>query len=118
VRWAVRTIFESYTGWFQRRSSAELYAVDPGAAAADLAELAGPEAVALRARKRLEAGEPAVAIQLAEAVLARDGAHRGAARVLVDAHEALLAAGGDANFWESGWLRHQIARWSPVAGAR
>src|SRR5215470_937443 len=95
VRWAVRTIFEAYTGWFQRRSSAELYAVDPGAAAADLAELAGPEAAVERAQKRLLAGDPAVAIQLAEAVLARDERHRGAARVLVDAHEALLAAGGD-----------------------
>jgi len=118
VRWAVRTIWESYTGWFQRRSSSELYGVDPGAAAADLAELAGAAAVVERARKRLEAGEPVVAIQLAEAVLARDAKHRAAARVLVDAHEALLAAGGDANFWESGWLRHQLARWRPVADAR
>ena len=116
VRWAARTIFESYTGWFQRRSSSELYAVDPGAGAADLAELAGAEAALERARKRLAGGESVVAIQLAEAVLANDAAHAGAARVLVDAHEALLAAGGDANFWESGWLRHQIAHWSPVAG--
>jgi len=118
VRWAARTIFESYTGWFQRRSSAELYGADPQVAVSDLAELAGAEAVVERARKRLEAGEPAVAIQLAEAVIARDATHAAAARVLVDAHEALLAAGGDANFWESGWLRHQIARWSPVAGPR
>jgi hypothetical protein len=36
--------------------------------------------------------------------------------VLVDAHRALLAGGGDRNFWEGGWLRHQIERWSAVAG--
>src|SRR5262245_60259382 len=115
VRWAVRTIFEAYTGWFQRRSSSELYAVDPGAAAADLAEIAGAAAALERARKRLAAGDAPVAIQLAEAVLARDERNRDAARVLVDAHEALLAAGGDANFWEGGWLQHQLARWREVA---
>jgi hypothetical protein len=35
--------------------------------------------------------------------------------VLVDAHRALLAAGGDAKFWESGWLHHQLERWRRVA---
>jgi len=117
VSWAVRTIFEAYTGWFQRRGTAELYARDPQQALVELVELAGAEAVTERARARLAGGEPVAAIQLAEAVLAREACDRGAARVLVDAHRALLSAGGDANFWEGGWLRHQIARWSAVADA-
>src|SRR5207247_3766583 len=40
VSWAVRTIFEAYTGWFQRRATSELYADAPDAASADLVELA------------------------------------------------------------------------------
>jgi glyoxylase-like metal-dependent hydrolase (beta-lactamase superfamily II) len=115
VSWAVRTIFEAYTGWFQRRSTSELYAADPLAASAELVELAGAAAVVERARARLAGGDALAALQLAEAVLARDPRQRDAARVLVDAHRALLAAGGELNFWEGGWLRHQIGRWDAVA---
>jgi glyoxylase-like metal-dependent hydrolase (beta-lactamase superfamily II) len=116
VSWAVRTIWESYTGWFQRRSTTELYSADPLDAFAELVELASVEKVLERARARLSAGEPVAAIHLAEAVLHRDASQRGAARVLVAAHQALLEAGGDRNFWESGWLRHEIERWRSLAG--
>ncbi|TMA31605.1 MAG: hypothetical protein E6J87_15305 [Deltaproteobacteria bacterium] len=115
VSWAVRTIFESYTGWFQRRATSELYADAPDAASADLVELAGAKVVLDRARGRLAAGDPLRALRLAEAVAAAEPASRDAASLLVDVHEALLAAGGDVNFWESGWLHHQIARWRAVA---
>jgi len=115
VSWAVRTIFESYTGWFQRRATSELYAHAPDAASADLVELAGAKVVLDRARGRLAAGDPLRALRLAEAVAAAEPASREAASLLVDVHEALLAAGGDVNFWESGWLHHQIARWRAVA---
>lgn len=116
VGWAVRTIWESYTGWFQRRSTAELYSADPLDAFGELVDLASPEKVVETARARLAQGDAVAAIQLAEAVLHRRAAHRGAARVLLEAHRALLAAGGDANFWEGGWLRHQIERWRGPAG--
>jgi hypothetical protein len=33
---------------------------------------------------------------------------------MIDAHQALLDAGGDVSFWESGWLRHQMDRWRIV----
>ena len=115
VSWAVRTIFESYTGWFQRRATSELYASAPDAASADLVERAGAKVVLDRARGRLAAGDPLRALRLAEAVAAAEPASRDAASLLVDVHEALLAAGGDVNFWESGWLHHQIARWRAVA---
>ncbi|HKA14371.1 MAG TPA: alkyl sulfatase dimerization domain-containing protein [Myxococcota bacterium] len=115
VSWAVRTIFESYTGWFQRRATSELYSDAPEVALADLVDLAGAKVVLDRARGRLAAGEALRALQLAEAVAAADPASREAAQLLVEAHEALLAAGGDANFWESGWLNHQISRWRAVA---
>jgi glyoxylase-like metal-dependent hydrolase (beta-lactamase superfamily II) len=115
VSWAVRTIFEAYTGWFQRRHTSELYADDPDAALADLVELSGAKVVLDRARGRLAAGELGLALRLAEAVAAAEPGSRDAAALLVEIHEALLRAGGDVNFWESGWLQHQIARWRALA---
>lgn len=106
VSWAARTIFESYTGWFQRRSSAELYGTDPADATAVLAEQLGPQAVLVLARQRLQDGDHATAIRLAEAVQEADAS---AHDVLISAHEELLEV-GDESFWESGWLRHEIAR--------
>ena len=112
VSWAVRTISESYTGWFQRRSTTELYPVHHGAAFSELVALAGARTVVERARQVLEAGHAALAIHLAEAVLAHDQANDAAMSVMIDAHRALLDEGGDVNFWESGWLRDQLERWS------
>ncbi len=117
VSWAVRTIFEAYTGWFQRRATSELYAAAPEAALADLAGLAGVKAVIDHARGRLAAGDPLRALGLAEAAAAAAPTDREVAQLVVDVHEALLAAGGEVNFWESGWLHHQIARWRAVASA-
>ena len=114
IEWAARTIFESYTGWFQRRSTADLYAADPAEAAAALAGLLEPEPVVALARERLAAGDAATAIRIAEAVLA-NGEHRGATELMLAAHEALLET-GDESFWESGWLRHEIARWRAALG--
>ena len=111
VEWGARTIFEAYTGWFQRRSTADLYGADPNEAAAELASLAGANTVLARARSRLEDGDVPTAIRLAEAVLAAERDHRGAAELLADAHDALLAAGGDVSFWENGWLAHEAERW-------
>jgi alkyl sulfatase BDS1-like metallo-beta-lactamase superfamily hydrolase len=115
VSWAVRTIFEAYTGWFQRRATSELYAAPPETGLADLAALAGVKAVIDHARGRLAAGEPLRALALAEAAAAAGPADRDVAQLVVDVHEALLAAGGEVNFWESGWLHHQIAHWRKVA---
>jgi alkyl sulfatase BDS1-like metallo-beta-lactamase superfamily hydrolase len=115
VAWGARTIFEAYTGWFQRRSTAELYAADPAEATAALAARLDPDDVVALARERLDGGEAATAIRLAEAVLAGHDDHRGAKELMLAAHEALLET-GDESFWESGWLRHQIARWRAALG--
>jgi alkyl sulfatase BDS1-like metallo-beta-lactamase superfamily hydrolase len=109
VAWSVRAIFETYAGWFQHRSTTELYALPPSGVHADLVELAGgPDALAERARAKLEAGAPVEAIALAEVALSADPAHPGALRASLRAHERLEAA--SANFWETSWLRRQIAR--------
>lgn len=105
VAWDVRAIWENYSGWFHQQSTTELYPVGFDAVAADVVELAGAEALVDRARAHLEAGRPLHAIHLAELV-AHD--HPGARGVLREAHDKLLAE--STNFWESAWLRHQIAR--------
>jgi glyoxylase-like metal-dependent hydrolase (beta-lactamase superfamily II) len=107
VPWAVRTIWESYVGWFRLQSSTELYPVDPREAVADLAELLGHEAVVARAREKLDAGDPVLALLLAEAV--------GDASVEREAQEALLEQDGD-NFWLGGWLRDRITGSEPDRG--
>ena len=105
VAWDVRAIWENYSGWFHHESTTELYPVGFDTVAADVVELAGAEALVDRARQHLDAARPLQAIHLAELV-ASD--HAGARAVLRDAHEKLLA--DSANFWESAWLRNQIAR--------
>lgn len=105
VAWDVRAIWENYSGWFHHESTTELYPVGFDAVAADIVELAGADALVDRARGHLGAGRPLQAIHLAELV---GSDHAGARALLRDAHEELLA--GSTNFWESAWLRHQIAR--------
>lgn len=105
VAWDVRAIWENYSGWFHHRSTTELYPVGPDAVAADLVELAGADALVDRARAHLSAGRPLHAIHLAE--LLPEGAPA-AREVLRDAHQQLLV--GSSNFWETAWLKQQIAR--------
>lgn len=105
VAWDVRAIWENYSGWFHHRSTTELYSVGPDAVAADLVELAGADALADRARAHLSAGRPLHAIHLAELLPEGTPAARG---VLRDAHQQLLARSN--NFWETAWLKQQMAR--------
>ena len=112
VAWGVRTIWETYMGWFHLQSSTELYPVAASAAIDELVLLAGVEESGARARDLAAAGQLVESIYIAEAILRLQPDHVEAAAVLVTAHEALLNAGGDISFWESGWLRNQISKWS------
>ena len=111
VSWSVRAIWENYAGWFHHRSTTELYPEPPETVHADLCELAGgPDAVAARAREKLDAGEPLAAIHLAEVALSAEPGHRGAIEASLAAHERLEEA--SENFWLTSWLRRQRARLS------
>ncbi|OBG56547.1 MBL fold metallo-hydrolase [Mycobacterium sp. E735] len=105
VAWDVRAVWENYSGWFHHESTTELYPVGFDAVAADVVELAGADALVGRAREHLAAGRPLQAIHLGE-LLPSD--HAGARAVLREAHGELLAA--STNFWETAWLKNQIAR--------
>jgi alkyl sulfatase BDS1-like metallo-beta-lactamase superfamily hydrolase len=111
VSWAVRTLWESYVGWFKLRSTTELYPDSADAALAELVEAAGTEAALERAVAALHRGEAPLAIKLGEAALAVDADSDGARALLAAAHRHLLEHGGDVSFWEHGWLRDQLARW-------
>lgn len=107
VAWGVRAIWENYSGWFHHRSTTELYPVDPTSISADLVELAGADALVTRAQRHLDANRPVQAIHLVEKVIDTDRDHTAARQVLKAAHERLLA--DSANFWETAWLKKQIA---------
>ncbi|MET0896465.1 MAG: alkyl sulfatase dimerization domain-containing protein [Mycobacterium sp.] len=104
--WNVRAIWEMYTGWFEHRSTTELYGVAAHSVAADIVGAAGADALVAAARARLVAGEPLHALQLTDTVLAADPADTGARAVALSAHEALLD--GTENYWERAWLINNI----------
>lgn len=109
VKWGVKTIFESYLGWFHHRATTDLYPVAREDTLADLVAVAGADAVLALARTRLSAQRVPEATALTEAVLAHNGDDPAAILLSLDCHRALLTAPVTAeNFWESGWLRHRI----------
>ena len=108
VMWGVRTIWETYMGWFKLQSTTELHPVTGADVLADFVSVAGPEMAITRAQEHLASGRAIEAIWLAEAVLRAAPEHSSARSVCSAAHEWLLANGGDVSFWESGWLRSQV----------
>jgi alkyl sulfatase BDS1-like metallo-beta-lactamase superfamily hydrolase len=96
-----------YAGWFQHRSTTELYGVAPHSIAADIVHAAGADALVEAARTHTAAGRPVQALHLTDLVLAADPSHTGARVAAVEAHEALLA--GTENFWERAWLIKSIS---------
>lgn len=110
VSWAVRTIWESYMGWFKGDLTSELYPTRPQAVHGELVALAGIGAVIALGRRKLQGGDPEGAMLVAEAALAHDPRDAAALELARDANRALLERSGGGNFWEAGWLRNEIER--------
>jgi glyoxylase-like metal-dependent hydrolase (beta-lactamase superfamily II) len=111
VSWAVRTLWESYIGWFKLSSSTELYPDSAGPALAALVGALGVEAALDQADAALGRGQAPVAIQIAEAVTVTAPESPRARRLLAAAHRYLLDHGGGVSFWEHGWLSDQLTHW-------
>ena len=111
VSWAVRTIWEEYSGWLHYEDgTTALYGVPRSAVHADLVELAGgANLIAGRAQAHLEAGRPLEAIHLTDIALDVEPANPVALGVRKGALEALLAASGGTNLSETMWLKSEIA---------
>ena len=112
VSWAVRTLWESYVGWFKLQSTTELYPDSSRAALAELVDAAGTDAGAGPGRgragpRRRRAGHPAGRSR--GRATSRDDQRLRA--LMAGAHRFLLEHGGDVSFWENGWLRTELARW-------
>jgi alkyl sulfatase BDS1-like metallo-beta-lactamase superfamily hydrolase len=104
--WSIRGIYEGYAGWFDG-NPATMYAEPPASVHAELVSLAGgPDAVAARASRHVEAGEHLQALHMADVALAADAAHRPALEVRRSALRALHARSINSN--ERGWLEHGI----------
>ena len=117
VSWGVRAIWEGYTGWFHE-DTVDLYAVPAAAVHPELVEMAGgADAVAARARARVEAGEPVEALHLVDMALADDPDNRDALAARLAALELLLERSGDVNHSEVYWLRHRIGKTRAQLGA-
>lgn len=116
VSWAVRTLWETYVGWFKLQSTTELYPDSAPAALAELVDVAGIDATLDRAEAALARGDAVLAIRLGEAAEAADPDNPRLRTVMAGAHRHLLDNGGDVSFWENGWLRAQLARWTGGPG--
>ena len=112
VAWAVRTLWESYVGWFKLQSTTELYPDPAPAALAELVDALGIDASLARAEAALARGDAVVAIRLGEAVDAAVPGDDRVAALMAAAHRHLLENGGDESFWEHGWLKTQLERWT------
>jgi alkyl sulfatase BDS1-like metallo-beta-lactamase superfamily hydrolase len=104
--WNVRAIWEMYAGWFQHRSTTELYDVAPNSVATQIVNAAGADALVEAARTQVAGGRPVEALHLTDLVLTAEPAHPEARAVAAEAHDALLA--DTDNFWEKAWLTKSI----------
>jgi len=117
VKWAVRTIWEAYMGWFKAQSTSELFSTQPQAIYADLVAMAGLDAVLARGREKLAAGEAAEGQLYAEAALAAAPENFEALQLGIDAHIALKQLRCEKNFWEDGWLDSRVEEMQTLLAA-
>jgi len=110
VAWAVKTIWEEYSGWFHFDSTTSLYAVPRASIDADLCRLAGgADRLAAEARAKLEQQRPLEALHVLDIALGAQPTHREALAAKVAALQALLDASGGTNLSEVMWLKGEIA---------
>jgi alkyl sulfatase BDS1-like metallo-beta-lactamase superfamily hydrolase len=110
VSWAVRTIWEEYSGWFHFDSTTSLYGVPRASINSDLARLAGGAGpLSALAREKLDGGEPLQALHVLDIALSAEPDHADALRVKLAVLQQLLVASGGANLSEVMWLKSEIA---------
>lgn len=109
VSWAVRTIWEEYSGWFHQDYTTSLYGVERASVDADVVELAGgAEVLATRAQQKLDAEQPLQAMHLIEIALGAEPHCTQALTVKKSVLEKLLALSGGSNLSEVMWLKSEI----------
>ncbi len=109
VSWSVRAIWEGYAGWFHFQNTTQLYAEPVSDVYRDIVELAGgPDKVTARARLKLDADQPTLALHLVDMALAADPDNEPALAVKLSALQSLAHKSGDENHSEVMWLAGEI----------
>lgn len=110
VSWAVRAIWEEYSGWFHYDSTTSLYGVPRSSVDSDLAELAGgADALAARANEKLERGQALEAMHLLDVALGATPGNRRALEIKGAVLKRLQAESGGSNLSETMWLKSELA---------
>jgi len=110
VDWAVRSIWDYYATWFHFDSTTELYPVPVRDVYADIAGVAGSEALLSLAQNYLTGDEPVKALHILEVVLEGEPDNASALRMRLEALETLLVAAenGLRNDYEIYWLQYRL----------
>ena len=116
--WVVRAIWEENGGWFHYADgTTALYGSPRSSVDADLVELAGgADALAGKARARIEAGEPVEALHFIDIALHAEPANKAALSAKKIALEHLLAEHGGTNLSETMWLKSEVAETEKTLG--
>ena len=110
LAWAVRSIWEEYSGWFHFDSTTSLYAVPRASVDVDIVELAGgAAALAQRAQRKIDDDHPLEALHLLDIALGAEPQRAAALTAKKTALQKLLHACGGENLSETMWLRAEIA---------
>jgi alkyl sulfatase BDS1-like metallo-beta-lactamase superfamily hydrolase len=110
VSWAVRAIWEEYSGWFHYDSTTSLYGVPRSSVDSDLVELAGgADVLAARANEKLENGNPLEAMHLLDVALGAEPRNAAALKVKADVLKRLQTESGGSNLSEAMWLKSELA---------
>lgn len=110
VDWAVKTLWEYYATWFHFDSTTELYPVPARDVYADLAEVAGSEALHSLAQNYLQKDEPVKALHILEVALKGDSQDLQALKLREQALQRLMemAEAGTRNDYEIYWLKNRL----------
>lgn len=109
ISWGVRAIYHEFSGWFLFDYTTSLYGVPRSSVDADLAEMAGGvEALAARARQKLQQGKTLEAMHLVEIARGADTNCKPALEVQRDALNQLIQDCGQINLSETMWLLSEL----------
>jgi alkyl sulfatase BDS1-like metallo-beta-lactamase superfamily hydrolase len=110
VNWAVKSIWQEFSGWFFYDSTTSLYEVPTSAIHQDLCELAGgAQQIAQRATVKLADNKPLEALHLLDIALNGEPQQIDALTTKKRALEMLLKNSGGTNLSEVMWLKSEIA---------
>ena len=108
VPWAVRAIWEGYVGWFQHRSTTEIYPSPPHEVYPEVVAAAGVASLLERAAALCDEEQSLAAIHLCEMILSSEPNHKPTLQVYLTAHQQLLATCHQRNRWQRYWIEGEI----------